>query len=55
MLQRRMRIGYPRAASLIDEMEERGIIGPAEKGGRPRQVIAFENETEATSTVIQGE
>jgi S-DNA-T family DNA segregation ATPase FtsK/SpoIIIE len=39
MLQRRMRIGYPRASRLIDEMEDRGIVGPAERGGRPRQVL----------------
>jgi S-DNA-T family DNA segregation ATPase FtsK/SpoIIIE len=39
LLQRRMRIGYPRAARLIDAMEERGIIGPPETGGRPREVL----------------
>ena len=39
MLQRRMRIGYPRASRLIDDMEDRGIVGPAERGGRPRQVL----------------
>jgi S-DNA-T family DNA segregation ATPase FtsK/SpoIIIE len=40
LLQRRMRIGYPRAARLIDLMEERGIIGGPETGGRAREVIA---------------
>jgi S-DNA-T family DNA segregation ATPase FtsK/SpoIIIE len=39
LLQRRMHIGYPRASRLIDEMEERGIIGPAESGGRQRRVL----------------
>ncbi len=39
LLQRRMRIGYPRAARLIDLMEERGIIGPPEVGGKPREVL----------------
>ncbi|MBC7250573.1 MAG: DNA translocase FtsK [Anaerolineae bacterium] len=39
LLQRRMRIGYPRAARLIDQMEEMGIIGPQESGGKPRQVL----------------
>ncbi len=39
LLQRRMRIGYPRAARLIDLMEERGIIGPPEPGGKPREVL----------------
>lgn len=37
-LQRRMRIGYARAASLLDLLEERGIIGPGE-GAKPRQVL----------------
>jgi S-DNA-T family DNA segregation ATPase FtsK/SpoIIIE len=53
MLQRRMHIGYPRAASLIDDMEARGIIGPAEKGGRPRKVIAFESQTEHAQVAIK--
>ncbi|MBR3395327.1 MAG: DNA translocase FtsK, partial [Firmicutes bacterium] len=38
MLQRRFRIGYNRAARLIDMMEERGIVGPAD-GSRPRKVL----------------
>lgn len=37
-LQRRFRIGYNRAARLIDIMEERGIVGPAD-GARPRKVL----------------
>lgn len=37
-LQRRLRIGYSRAARLIEEMEEQGIIGPAD-GSRPREVL----------------
>ena len=39
MLQRRLRIGYPRAARLIDELEEMGVIGPAQGGGREREVL----------------
>lgn len=39
MLQRRMRIGYPRAARLIDELEEMGIIGHAQTGGKEREVL----------------
>ncbi len=39
LLQRRLRIGYARAARLIDLLEERGIIGPDEGGGRARQVF----------------
>ena len=38
-LQRQMRIGYPRAARLIDELEKMGVVGPAESGGRSRAVI----------------
>jgi S-DNA-T family DNA segregation ATPase FtsK/SpoIIIE len=39
MLQRRLRIGYPRAARLVDELEELGVIGPAVGGGREREVL----------------
>ena len=38
MLQRRFRIGYNRAARLVDMMEERGMVGPAD-GARPRKVL----------------
>jgi S-DNA-T family DNA segregation ATPase FtsK/SpoIIIE len=38
LLQRKLRIGYGRAARLIEEMEEQGIIGPAD-GARPREVL----------------
>lgn len=38
MLQRRFRIGYNRAARIVDEMENRGVIGPSE-GSKPRQVL----------------
>jgi S-DNA-T family DNA segregation ATPase FtsK/SpoIIIE len=37
-LQRRLGIGYPRASRLMDQLEEEGIIGPAD-GSRPRQVL----------------
>jgi S-DNA-T family DNA segregation ATPase FtsK/SpoIIIE len=40
MLQRRLRIGYPRAARLIDELEKLGVIGPNQGGGREREVLA---------------
>ena len=38
LLQRRLRIGYGRASRIMDEMEERGVIGPAD-GARPREVL----------------
>jgi S-DNA-T family DNA segregation ATPase FtsK/SpoIIIE len=38
LLQRRLKIGYSRAARLIDEMEEEGVVGPAD-GSKPRQVL----------------
>jgi S-DNA-T family DNA segregation ATPase FtsK/SpoIIIE len=39
LLQRRLRIGYPRAARLLDELEERGVVGPAVSGGKDREVL----------------
>jgi len=39
LLQRRLRIGYPKAARLIDEMYEMGIIGPPVEAGRLREVL----------------
>ncbi|HSR34342.1 MAG TPA: DNA translocase FtsK, partial [Anaerolineae bacterium] len=39
MLQRRLRIGYSRAARLIDTMEQQGIIGPDPGGSRSREVL----------------
>jgi DNA segregation ATPase FtsK/SpoIIIE, S-DNA-T family len=39
LLQRRLKIGYPRAARLVDELEEMGVVGPSQGGGRERQVL----------------
>ncbi len=47
LLQRRLRIGYTRAARLIDVLEEKGIIGPAESGAKPREVINFGDDADA--------
>ena len=38
MLQRRLKLGYARAARLVDQLEEKGIVGPFE-GSKPRQLL----------------
>lgn len=43
MLQRRLKLGYSRAARLVDQMEERKIVGPFE-GSKPRQVLISKEE-----------
>ncbi|WP_332237418.1 DNA translocase FtsK [Sporolactobacillus sp. KGMB 08714] len=48
MLQRRFRIGYTRAARLIDAMEERHIVGPYE-GSKPRAVLITKQDDEAST------
>ena len=42
LLQRRLRIGYTRAAKLIDELEEKGIVGPAKSGAQQREVLGLD-------------
>ena len=37
-LQRRLKLGYARAARIMDELEQMGVIGPSE-GAKPRQVL----------------
>ena len=44
MLQRRLRIGYPRAARLLDQLEEAGIVGVSQGGGREREVLPYEDD-----------
>ncbi|HEY1500530.1 MAG TPA: DNA translocase FtsK 4TM domain-containing protein [Acidobacteriaceae bacterium] len=51
LLQRRLRIGYGRAAHLIDMMERDGIVGPAEGASKPREILKppdWLNEVEPT-------
>jgi S-DNA-T family DNA segregation ATPase FtsK/SpoIIIE len=45
LLQRRLRIGYARAARLLDIMEDRGVVGPAD-GAKPREVFTKDNNEE---------
>ncbi|MBS2969042.1 DNA translocase FtsK [Metabacillus sp. KIGAM252] len=49
MLQRRFRVGYTRAARLIDAMEERGVVGPYE-GSKPREVLMSKGQHDEMSS-----
>lgn len=42
--QRQLRIGYPRAARLVDQLEEMGVIGPSQGGGREREILIDSDE-----------
>jgi DNA segregation ATPase FtsK/SpoIIIE, S-DNA-T family len=44
MLQRQLRVGYPRAARLMDELEELGVVGTTQGGGREREVLIGEDD-----------
>ena len=46
MLQRRLRLGYARAARIVDEMEEHGIVGPF-SGSKPRELLITKEQWEA--------
>jgi S-DNA-T family DNA segregation ATPase FtsK/SpoIIIE len=48
-MQRKLGIGYPRAARLMDLLEERGVVGPDEGGGKPRWVLRQEEKAKGKS------
>lgn len=45
--QRQLRVGYPRAARLVDQLEEKGILGPSQGGGREREILIERDDDEA--------
>jgi S-DNA-T family DNA segregation ATPase FtsK/SpoIIIE len=44
LLQRKMRIGYPRAARLMDELKQMGIVGREQQGGKTREVFITKDD-----------
>lgn len=48
MLQRRLGLGYPKAARLMEELEKRKIVGPDLGGGRGREVILKNKDEDET-------
>jgi S-DNA-T family DNA segregation ATPase FtsK/SpoIIIE len=46
MLQRRFKVGYTRAARLVDLMEQRGIVGALD-GAKPREILVTRDEVDA--------
>ena len=53
LLQRKLKLGYPRAALIIDNLEERGIIGPYE-GSKPRKVLISKQQWYEMNALAQG-
>ncbi|MGC9359543.1 MAG: DNA translocase FtsK, partial [Anaerolineae bacterium] len=52
MLQRHFRIGYTRAARIVDMMDERGVIGPPTGSSKPRDVLLPPPDEESGSNVL---
>ena len=53
LLQRRLRIGYSRAARLIDQLEADGVVGPDQGGSRGRKVLTPPEEEEEPEAFTQ--
>jgi S-DNA-T family DNA segregation ATPase FtsK/SpoIIIE len=53
-LQRHLRVGYPRAARLMDQLEKLGVVGPAETGGRSRIVLESTDLSEDDTSGLSG-
>lgn len=53
LLQRKLKLGYARAARIVDELEERGIIGPYE-GAKPRKVLITKQQWYEMNALAQG-
>ena len=54
MLQRRLKLGYARAARIVDEMEEKGIVGPFQ-GSKPRSILVTKEQWEAMKSGQNGQ
>ena len=54
LLQRRLRVGYARAARLLDILEDKGVIGPGE-GAKPREVYLSSGDTEYADPTLDQE
>jgi S-DNA-T family DNA segregation ATPase FtsK/SpoIIIE len=55
LLQRNLRLGYPRAARVMDELEALGVVGRAQKGGRTREVLIGEDDDSPLLPVLSDE